>query len=260
MDIASIVDIIADRVINYQLITPSGVAATQAANVCRSLARPYLAIANAFEKGNYERLGAEVDIGRAIWQTVSLTFSIRLFLLGAYLLFFCSNNFIQDNNTGLVLQVMGAFRRCAILKLGRTFAALTMTDVAGHISPCSASIGVIESFVSSFIMSGILDATLLHSRDQLSDTMLRFSVTVLKSCVARETYMRKQLAQEGRILNLFMDNIAESDRVLELSIEHIENLHRTQRRAEDTARGGMDMATNKATEFDLDEDMMGDLH
>jgi COP9 signalosome complex subunit 3 len=40
------------------------------ANLYRSLARPYEAIADIFKKGNSDRLKAEVDVGRSIWQMV----------------------------------------------------------------------------------------------------------------------------------------------------------------------------------------------
>lgn len=64
------------------------------ANLYRALARPYEAIADVFKKGDVNRLKAEIDVGRSIWQMVGdiQSFMIRylfmeyklilLFLLG----------------------------------------------------------------------------------------------------------------------------------------------------------------------------------
>ena len=47
-----------------------GVVTSHVNRIYRSLARPYMSLAGAFEEGNYARLCAEVEIGKGIWQAV----------------------------------------------------------------------------------------------------------------------------------------------------------------------------------------------
>ncbi|TQB69932.1 hypothetical protein MPDQ_001122 [Monascus purpureus] len=211
------------------------VVTAQTAKIYRSLARPYIALATSFDEDNYERLKIDIDVGRSIWQT--------------------------DNNTGLVFQVMEKFRSAAILRLGRSFAALTVSDVAAHVSLSSISTKEMESFLASLITFGVMNATLFHSCDKSSKTTLRFLMKTSGLSAAQELRAHKRLLQEAHLLRVLVDNIMQSNHVLELSSEHIEDLRKTQRRVENGAKGNSDMPIGgEVSEFDFDEDMMGDLH
>lgn len=169
--------------------------------------------------------------------------------------------YIQDNNTGLVFQVMEKFRSAAILRLGRSFAALTVSDVAAHVSLSSISTKEMESFLASLITFGVMNATLFHSCDKSSKTTLRFLMKTSGLSAAQELRAHKRLLQEAHLLRVLVDNIMQSNHVLELSSEHIEDLRKTQRRVENGAKGNSDMPIGgEVSEFDFDEDMMGDLH
>lgn len=39
--------------------------------VYQSLAKPYIALANAFKSGNLQRLNSEVEVGQPVWDSVS---------------------------------------------------------------------------------------------------------------------------------------------------------------------------------------------
>ncbi|KAL2001440.1 hypothetical protein VTN02DRAFT_1776 [Thermoascus thermophilus] len=205
----------------------------QAAKVYRSLARPYDALGEAFKSGDFDRLRAEVDVGQSIWH--------------------------MDKNTGLVLQVLVAFRKYSVLRLGSTFAALTIADVAHRTSPDPPDVEETEMFVASLIMSRTLDATLLHSNYGKCPTMLRFSAAASSTDASLEASIRNQLIQERRRLMLLMVNVEESDRKLELSKEHVDHLRRSQKRKDNTVKNGGPNVVRDGNDFDVDEDMMGDL-
>lgn len=152
-----------------------------------------------------------------------------------------------------------AFRRYSVLRLGSTFAALTIADVAHRTSPDPPDVEDTEMFVASLIMSRTLDATLLHSNYGKGPTMLRFSAAASSTDASLEASIRNQLIQERRRLMLLMDNVEESDRKLELSKEHVDHLRRSQKRKDNTAKDGGPNVVRDGNDFDIDEDMMGDL-
>ncbi|GAT30413.1 COP9 signalosome complex subunit 3 [Aspergillus luchuensis] len=80
----------------------------------------------------------------------------------------------KDNNEGLVSQLFYAYNSFLVIKLGRTFSALTAADVAQRTLAPLAFSANIEDFVALLVMSGTLSATLLHLHGQSDATMLRF--------------------------------------------------------------------------------------
>ncbi|KAL1866925.1 hypothetical protein Plec18167_008857 [Paecilomyces lecythidis] len=198
----------------------------------RALARPYDALADAFKSGDLNRLKGEIDIGQSVWH--------------------------MDNNTGLVLQLVPALRKFSILKLGNTFAALTIGDVARRTSPEPSDIKETETFVASLIMSGALNATLLHSRNSSDPTMLRFNVDTRNSNTLSEAKISEQLNREQERLKDLLTKIDETESRLELSREYTDNLRRNQRRKEDSVKEGPSLISRGSG--DIDEDIMDDLH
>lgn len=57
-----------------QLIQAPGTMSSYATRICRSLARPYVALAEAFESGDTLRLEAEIEIAQSVWYMVSYVF------------------------------------------------------------------------------------------------------------------------------------------------------------------------------------------
>ncbi|GAD98623.1 COP9 signalosome complex subunit 3 [Paecilomyces variotii No. 5] len=198
----------------------------------RALARPYDALADAFKSGDLNRLKGEIDVGQSVWH--------------------------MDNNTGLVLQLVPALRKFSILKLGNTFAALTISDVAHRTSPEPNDIKETETFVASLIMSGALNATLLHSSQSSDLTMLRFNVDTRSSNTLPETKINEQLNREQERLKDLLTMIEETESRLELSKEYTDNLRRNQRRKEDSMKEGPSLVSRGGG--DIDEDIMDDLH
>ncbi|KAI9927330.1 COP9 signalosome complex subunit 3 [Aspergillus wentii] len=152
----------------HQLITPPPTITSHAMRVYRSLARPYLALARAFEEGDFHKLKSEVEIARSVWHV--------------------------DNNAGLVSQAMGAFHVFTILRLGKTFASIMMVDVTERVI-CAMTTKEMEAFIASLIMTGPMKATLLHLQHSADPTMIRFLKSTEVSSILQETEMRAQLVQ-----------------------------------------------------------------
>ncbi|KAL4980050.1 signalosome subunit 3 [Aspergillus desertorum] len=199
--------------------------------VYQSLSKPYISLADAFEKGDLQRLKAEISLGQTIWQT--------------------------DKNAGLVYQVSEAFDQFLIIKLGRTFSALTMPDVLQRAPSCSKGPHDIEEFVVSLVMTGELKATLSHSPGNGTTTMLRFPLGS-QSHASREEHIRVRLMQKRAALNTISRAIAQTENALETSHENLQFIAKNQKSGGNSEKLGL-LGSNEAEGGgDLDEDLMGD--
>ncbi|KAJ5084308.1 hypothetical protein NUU61_008887 [Penicillium alfredii] len=210
-----------------KLCSPPGITSPHVVKMYQSLARPYITLAHTFERGDMSRLRAEVDAAGEVW--------------------------CMDNNLGLVSQVVNAFYRHTVVRLGRTFAALTVADLAKQALPPSTSKEVAESTIASLIMSGALNATLLHPPNHVGPTMLRFTAMPSFPRLSDEVDMQVQLKGEQQSLETLMGHLVESNHHLGLSDEYVEYVHKGQ--------GWVNSGDVNLTEedgFDMDEDIMGD--
>ncbi|KKK23255.1 hypothetical protein AOCH_001188 [Aspergillus ochraceoroseus] len=196
--------------------------------VYQSLAKPYISLADTFEKGDLQKMRAEIELGQTIWRI--------------------------DNNAGLVSQLFDAFDKYTVLKLGRTFSALTMADVRQRVSASSGNSHNVEGFVASLVMSNALRATLSHLPGLESLAMLRFS-SAPESAVVREETVRIRLIEAGLAANTVSERIRQSNRILELCQENLQTLAKSQKWADNTGR-----SSEAGGSFDIDEDLMGDGH
>ncbi|KAE8412035.1 hypothetical protein BDV36DRAFT_272592 [Aspergillus pseudocaelatus] len=215
---------------NGKLAAHPDVVSSHVIRAYQSLVKPYTSLADAFEKGDYQRLKAEA--AQSIWRL--------------------------DNNTGLVHQVIKAFTKCMTLKLGRTFSALTMADVTQQASDCS-SLREVESLVASLVMSGAFSAVLLQSHNYDDTTMLRFS-NPIKSLYSREQCARGRIVKEGRQLGVIRRSICQSNHELELSNEHFLFSQKSLRWSDNPGKGNVNALNEAAGGGDIEEDIMGDIH
>ncbi|KAL4923214.1 putative COP9 subunit 3 [Aspergillus undulatus] len=213
--------------------TPS-IVAPHVARVYQSLARPYISLAEAFEKGGLQKLSAEVNIGHSIWRA--------------------------DNNSGLVHQVLEAYDKFMIIELGRTFSALTMRDVLQRTSSCSKGPHDIEEFVVSLVLSDALTAaTLSHALSNENTALLRFSLSTQKH-IFREEHIHARLLQWRCALNTIAEGIAQTDHTLELSQENLHFIARNQKWTGSAEKSGAPGPSEANASGDIDEDLMGDAH
>ncbi|KAI9039259.1 putative COP9 subunit 3 [Aspergillus affinis] len=218
---------------NGKLASAPSVASSHVMRVYEALAKPYMSLAEAFEKCDFEKLSREVELGRSIWQI--------------------------DNNTGLVAQLVSAFDEFIILKLGRTFSALKMSDVAWHrFSTGKLSSRETENYVASLVMSGRVGAVLVHLRDQSNPTMLRFASKRGQS-LYWERHLQAKLRWESHLVKTIAGGIDHGKAELGFSNEFFQFLHKNQRSADTPARVSF-VAENEADHIHGDEDIMDDLH
>ncbi|KAL5364562.1 hypothetical protein BJX96DRAFT_168385 [Aspergillus floccosus] len=214
-------------------INPPKVISSSTMRIYHSTSKPYTSLANAFEKGDLNTLMSEFELARSVWRT--------------------------DNNLGLVSQVIDAFDQYMVMNLGKKFSALAVPDVAQQIvTSVGTDPDVIETLVASLIMSGALNAMLLHMHDHSRFTMLRFSSAAM-SPIFQEQSVQAQLSKEIRALGLLTGNTGLSNDALELGDEHLRFLQRNQRWLDDGDKSGA-LPPTAGGGFDVDEDIMGDLH
>ncbi|PLB44087.1 COP9 signalosome complex subunit 3 [Aspergillus steynii IBT 23096] len=217
-----------------KLSSPPSVVPSHVMRVYEALTKPYMSLAEAFEKCHYERFLREVEMGRTIWHI--------------------------DNNTGLVSQLAPAFDKFIILRLGRTFSALKMSDVAwqrfsaGQLSPRQ-----IEAFVASLVMSGRVSAVLFHLRDNINSTMLRFASRGGQA-LYYERHLRTKLNFESQLVKTIANGIDHSKSGLGFSNEHFQFLHKNQRCVDTPARVAFLAESQADSQIHGDEDIMEDLH
>lgn len=132
-----------------------------------------------------------------------------------------------------------------------------MEDVKRSIPHYKGSVDDMESFVASLIMSGHLNATLLHSGDAHNSTMLHFSSVTSQSPILQDAQVQSRLGDGIRLLKTITNTITETNHALELNDDHIDHLRRSQRR-NDPHKGRASIADGSGS-FGIDEDIMGDM-
>ncbi|KAJ5543037.1 hypothetical protein N7535_005461 [Penicillium sp. DV-2018c] len=213
-----------------KLCSPPSLTTPHVARVYQALARPYISLAHAFERGDLKSLEAEFNAAHGVWCT--------------------------DHNLGLVSQVMDAFFSQTVIKLGKTFAALTVADLIKQVFPSNVGEEAAESAISSLIMSRALDATLVQASDHAEPSMLRFSATHLLPLFSHELDLRSQLKQERRSMETLMGSLGETNNNLGLSDEYIDNL---QKGHGWSGSGDANSGAGDGPGHDIDEDLMGDV-
>ncbi|KAK2738735.1 hypothetical protein FQN55_000452 [Onygenales sp. PD_40] len=193
----------------------------------KSLAKPYDVLAEIFQTGSLARLQAEITAGETVWR--------------------------NDNNMGLVSQVLIAFRRSSILKLEKTFAALSIPDLASYLAPGDETTDI---FVAGLITEGRLRGCLMQPSNLSEPTILRFTPSASNLGHSAEIQFQTYLTSQRNRLETLVRNVNGTDLKLELGREYVENLRKASRRAEADGRDGGPAAGGG---FDMDEDMMGDL-
>jgi COP9 signalosome complex subunit 3 len=220
------------NLLGYGKIPPtSKMIAPHVMRVYQSVARPYISVAEAFEKGDLQKMIIEIDLGQTIWQA--------------------------DKNTGLVSQLFEAYDKFVIVKLGKTFSALTMADVRQRTSSTAQSPHKIEEFVASLVMSAALRATLSHAPHENGTTMLRLSLGS-RSDTCRQEHIRAELIRARTALNAIAQGVTKTDQTLELSRENLQFLAKSQKWS-----GNSDKISSSGEAGgggDIDEDLMGDGH
>ncbi|PYH40643.1 putative COP9 subunit 3 [Aspergillus saccharolyticus JOP 1030-1] len=214
-----------------KIATPPRIISSHVMKIYQTVAKPYLSLADAFEKCDEQRLHNEVKLGRPVWRA--------------------------DLNLGLVDQLFEAYNLSLVLKLGRAFSALTTANVAEKASSSLNSAIRVESYVASLAMSGVLEARLLHLRVGQNSTMLRFPAS-MRSCAARRNGLRVELMDRGQALEVLSRGIRECNTDLGMGHESIDLVMKRQGWSA-IMKNGMTKVNADDVVLGVEEDIMGDV-
>lgn len=135
-----------------------------------------------------------------------------------------------------------------------------MSDVAlqrfstRHLSPRQ-----VEAFVTSLVMSGRVNASLFHLRDNANSTMLRFASKGGQS-LYWERNLRVRLKRESQMVKRIADGIDHGKSGLGFCNEYFQFLHKSQRGVDTPARAAFAAENGAEDQLYGDEDIMEDLH
>ena len=238
----------------------------QAAKLYRILAKAYENISDVFKDGitqetTADRLRAEIEAGRAIWQDVCLSPFHEVQLCQCISLVGQLLRIFQDRNYGLVLQVIDAFRRFSILNLEQTYTALTIADVAQRTSDDPCDYDGTALYVISMISAGQLNATITQDGD-IQNWVLRSATSTTTGPLARtEEQLNEDINKQLVRTTILSNHAKELDRKMGLSREYIEWVKRAPKDKELSQNGDLDPARYQGTDDfgPEDEDMMEDL-
>ena len=145
------------------------------------------------------------------------------------------------------------------MKLQKTHVALHIRDVARRTSPNPADYLETLRYISSLILSGQLNATLVESSEDPAAAILRFPTASQPGPQTRseEQLLEDLRAQTSRIVNL-NDHVREIDRRLGLSKEYISSA-KVHKNKDPGGHADFHTALQINDDYIADEDMMADL-
>ncbi|KAJ5888824.1 hypothetical protein N7495_008865 [Penicillium taxi] len=188
-------------------------------------AKPYIDFAQAFISSDYKKVEAQVQASQDLWTA--------------------------DYNMGLINQVLVAFKKYSLIKINKTFAALTVSEISEQLSWLPDDPKGAESSIASLIMSGALNAVLVHR--PMADTMVRFINETTSPRLSHEIETQDRFKGESQSLEALMRGLTEINHSLGLSDAYVDGLETSQHMEEDRA---MTTMTNIGT--DIEEDLMVD--
>ena len=165
---------------------------------------------------------------------------------------------MKDHNTGLVLQVVDAFRRFSILKLENTYVALRIAEVAERTSPDPKNYVETANYIMSLIKSNQLNAQLHETSEDPQDWILRFAQTPMSGPQARtEQQQHADLVNQTRRMTELTAHVKDVDRRLGLSKEYIDWAKKAQKTKD--VSNDLNLTMFSSDDYIGDEDMMADL-
>lgn len=200
----------------------------------KTMAKPYECVVDAYKTRNLERLSSEIQEGVDVWAS--------------------------DMNSGLMTEVVNSLPKFEVIRLGQTFAALPVEEIAVALSPTMAmNPQQALTLVQQLVATGALKADVIPSTTGSLGTV-RFN----QSQVVQQTEdeINDQLTAKGRELKLLLKYITDYDHQLEISKDYLDWLQKA-KKARDTDKKAGQNGSQKPTGFppgppDMDEDMMDD--
>lgn len=163
---------------------------------------------------------------------------------------------IQDCNSGLVRQVVDAFRQFSVLRLEKTYAALTVADITRRTSPDPNDYTGTGDYLIHLISSDKLNATISEPSDDPASWIVRFSNDTIGPLARSEEQQYEALVKQTRKVKVLMDHIQETDRKLSLSTQYIKEEKKKKKGMGEDGENANPWSHNAGDTFDQDEDMM----
>lgn len=197
------------------------------ARAVRSLAKPYECLAEAFKHRDSSRLLAEAKEGQALWQ--------------------------EDNNMGLVFEVVQAHRKYSVLKMAKLFTSIPVSQLEAYL-PADENDMPLQAYLQNLISSGDLRATMTSSPDG-ADQVLRFLPEGSSS--RSEAEIEQHLSNRSQQLQALIKHVGEAEHRLEISKEYVDMLKKLKKNRDDDNNKGPGSKPSAPLD-EMDEDMMAD--
>ncbi|KAK5082188.1 hypothetical protein LTR05_007331 [Lithohypha guttulata] len=195
----------------------------------RTIAKPYECIADAFKTNNYDTLTAEVQEGLDQWT--------------------------NDANYGLMSEVLRAFSKFSVVRLGKIFAALPIEELARRVSPTPENMPGFLAYIQELISTGDLKAEITSAEGDSLGT-----VRFLPPSAAQkpEPQIEQELAVKARELQDLLRHVANYDHQLEVSKDYLDWLQKAKKARDQEKKGNVPVKVPGLSTGDVDEDMMVD--
>lgn len=199
----------------------------------KSLAKPYDALVEDFEKTDGRKLLAEAHEGGQVWH--------------------------QDGNTGLVHAVLQAHRRQSVISLGKVYAAMPVPFLASKLETPEDET---EQYLRHLITSGEIRAG-LNDGGWGAPLILRFfdETRLDSNPELAERQLGHALSNQTARIKQLADDIGEVNQRLSLTREYLEHHHKAQKKssaqamAEEETMGDMAIDQQGSDEEDMDNSM-----
>ena len=152
-------------------------------------------------------------------------------------------------------QVIDAYRQFSVLQLEKTFAALTIANIARKTSPDPNDYAETGQYIVYLISIGKLNATISEPSEDPATWIVRFSDSSSGPLARSEEQQYESLVKQTRKVKVLTDHIRETDRKLGLNKDYITDAKKKRKDGPDEG----DPWIGHTNTFDNDEDMMADL-
>ena len=158
-----------------------------------------------------------------------------------------------------MVQLIHAFRQFSVLQLGKTFAALTVADVARRTSPDPNDYAGTGNYVIHLISTGVLNATISQPSNDPASWILRFSDSMSGPHSLTEEQQLQHLEKSTRKLNLLLEHMREAHRKMSLNKDYIAEAKKMKKARVNEGGGEEAPWMTHGDTYDHDEDMMADM-
>lgn len=196
----------------------------------RAMAKAYDCVAEAFKGKDRERLQAEIEQGMDVWN--------------------------DEQNYGLMVEVFNAHRKFAISRLAKTYAAISVTEVATQTSAEPDNVAETLAFLQNLIVTGNLQASITQSTTSTGDILRFLPASTQKS----EEQVEQLLASKSLEVQILLKHVNDIEHRTEISREYVDFLRKLKKTRDDDKKDAATAGGGKGKQStvmdDMDEDMM----